>query len=199
MAYRIKIMQKGRPIRVFIKTNQGKLPSIIKLSVIKDKLLKYLQLYINAKRTRGIEEHPKVEGKGKWRIERYTQRNNLYNTIEASSKILEEKTPDGHYKQRLLLGNKTFLKQHAPYWRFLNYGGIPPTTIGYFGKGYPPKGGGRDVFHYTGNYGGRPVKSFKNFLMVPKKPVTGIHYLEEMAKVFEIELALIRQEFLRNR
>lgn len=189
----VRIQEKGRPINEIIKVFQNKIPSNIKMSGIKKMILGHLQMYINSQRSRGIEEHPKEEGK----IVRLTQRNNLYNTIEAGTTLKEIKTGDGHYRYELGIGRKKDLQLHAPYWKVINYGGyVPPPTLGYFtgGKG-PFAGGGRDVFHHTNGWKGTNRGEGNSFLMVPKKPITGMHYIEEMTKVMEIELALIREQF----
>lgn len=198
-AISVRIQEKGRPIREIIKVSQNKIPSNIKMSSIKKTILEHLQMYINSQRSRPVEEHPKKEGK----VERFTQKNNLYNTIEAGSTLKEIKTPDGHYRYELGIGKKKELQLHAPYWKVLNVGGyVPPPTIGYFGNGKRPMGGrGGEVFHATDGWKGTNpyTRSHNSFLMIPKKPITGMHYIEEMAKVMEIELALIRQQFKQNR
>jgi hypothetical protein len=191
----VRIQEKGRPISEIIKVSQNKIPSNVKMSGIKKMILAHLQMYINSQRSRPIEEHPKQEGK----VERLTQRNNLYNTIEAGTTLKEIKTEDGHYKYELGIGEKRDLQLHAPYWKVINYGGyVPPPTIGYFGNGKGPlAGGGGERFTATGGWKGTNpyTRGGNSFLMVPKKPITGMHYIEEMAKVMEIELALIRAEF----
>jgi hypothetical protein len=190
---RVRIQEKGRPINLIIASSKNKIPSNIKMSGIKKMILGHLHMFINSQRTRGIEEHPKQEGK----TIRLTQRNNLYNTIEAGTTLKEIKTGDRHYRYELSIGEKRDLQLHAPYWKVINYGGyVPPPTIGYFsgGKG-PMTGGGRDVFRHTDGWKGTNRGGGNSFLMVPKKPITGMHYIEEMKKVMEIELALIREQF----
>jgi hypothetical protein len=191
----VRIQEKGRPISEIIKVFQNKIPSNVKMSGIKKIILKHLQMYINSQRKRGVEKHTMYGEKEGFR---YTLENNLYNTIEAGTTLKEAKTGDGHYKYELGIGEKKFLQTFARYWKVVNYGGyVPPPTLGYFGNGKGPNGTGRDVFHNVPYWKGtNPYpRNHNSFLMVPKKPITGMHYIEEMAKVMEIELALIRAQF----
>ncbi len=194
--YTIRIQRKGRPIQEVIKVFQNKMPSNVRLNRIKEQVLAHLQTYINSQKHYDVMERPASEED----VNRLTQRNNLYNTIEAGTTITEHITPDGHYKYYLSIGEERFLQEHAPYWKVVNYGGyVPPPVIGYFGAGKAPRAFAGEVFHATGKYKGTNpyTRSKKSFLMIPKKPITGMYYLEEMAKAFSIEMQLIKERIQR--
>ena len=94
-------------------------------------------------------------------------------------------------KYTFVLGRNSFLKEHAPYWRMLNYGGkisINATGVpGYFGAGQQPSGLHNDQsFHWTGSSSfikkkdGGPALAptgTKLGLMIPKKHIVGINYI----------------------
>ena len=81
------------------------------------------------------------------------------------------------------LGKRSELESEFPYWEVLNYGGLGVSqkkVPGWFGRkarpdpsmaGASAAGGNMDLFHYNPHEEG-------NFIMVPQKPIEGIHYLE---------------------
>jgi hypothetical protein len=196
--FRIRVTQKGNPLDIFIKSIEAKIPNNIKLNYIKNKVLSHLQMYINAHRQRPSEEHTMFGSKEGFR---YTLKNNLYNSIEASTTIV--KTANGY---ALTIGEKRFLNTFAPYWYVMNSGAnykggrfVPPPTVGYFGRGIGPRNGSKgDVFHhspyFTGNgkYGGN-----RSYYITPRT-FTPMYYLNEMAKVFTIEMQGLADD-LKNR
>ena len=77
------------------------------------------------------------------------------------------------------IGDKDYLDSLFPYWEILNYGGVinlPTKTggvLGWFGRRQEPEEGnaGSQLFHHR-------EYSPDVHLMVPRKPIVGIHYLE---------------------
>lgn len=83
--------------------------------------------------------------------------------------IKVEKIPNGYG-----IGNQEVLDANAEYWRVVNYGGyVPPANLGYFEGHTPPGARGKDAWTHTGDK--------KDFLMVPKRPIVGIRYIEKAA------------------
>jgi hypothetical protein len=194
MDFRIRVTKTGRPLDVFIKNFEGKIPDYKKLTGTKKKVLDHLQMYINAHRQRPSEEHTMF---GKREGFRFTLKNNLYNCLEKSTQII--KTDNGY---KLGIGEKRFLNTFAPYWYVMNsgakYGGgrfTPPPTVGYFGRGRGPNQGSRgEVFHHA-PYGvkGERYGSDRTYYIKPQT-FTPMYYLNEMAKVFAIEMQLLANQ-----
>lgn len=192
--FNIRVRKIGRPLDVFIKSFEGKIPNNIKLSGIKKKVLDHLQMYINAHRQRASEEHTMF---GKKEGFRFTLKNNLYNCFEKSTNIV--KTANGY---KLGIGEKRFLNTFSPYWYVLNYGNkyrggrfTPPPTVGYFGRGKGPSQGIRgETFHHS-PYGARKGKygSDRTYYIKPTT-FTPMYYLNEMTKVFAIEMQLLANQ-----
>jgi hypothetical protein len=197
--FRIRITEKrGRSIEKFIKSIEAKLPTYEKLDLIKKRVLDHLQMYINAHRQRKSEEHTMF---GKEEGFRFTLKNNLYNCFEKSTNIV--KTNEGY---KLGVGERRFLNTYAPYYYVLNYGSkfnggrfVPPPTVGYFGRGKGPNSGIRgEAFHHS-PYGSRKGKygSDKTYYIKPQT-FTPMYYLNEMAKVFSIEMLTMAKEYKRS-
>ncbi len=192
--FRIRVVQKGRPLDVFIKNFESKIPRHIKLSLIKNRVLNHLQMYINAHRQRPSEEHTMF---GKKEGFRFTLKNNLYNCFEKSTNIV--KTERGY---KLGIGERRFLNTYAPYWYIMNSGAkynggrfVPPPTVGYFGRGKGPLQGTRgEVFHHA-PYSARKSKygGDRTYYIKPQT-FTPMYYLNEMAKVFAIEMQLLANQ-----
>jgi hypothetical protein len=194
--FRIKVTEKrGRSIEKFIKTIEAKLPNNVSLTALEKKVLKHLQMYINNHRQRKAEEHTMF---GKKEGFRFTLKNNLYNCFEKSTNII--KTNEGY---KLGIGEKRFLNTYCGYWYVLNYGSkynggrfLPPPTVGYFGRGKGPNSGIRgEAFHHSpysarrGKYG-----SDRTYYIKPRT-FTPMYYLNEMAKVFSIEILTMAKRF----
>jgi len=168
------------------------------LAVVKNKVLEHVAMFINANRQREVEQHTMYGAKEGFR---FTLKNNLINVLREGSSI--EHTEDN--KIRLGIGSKKYLNTYARYWYVVNYGKkfgggvyIPPKTYGYFGTGEKPialwaMGGKKQAFHHTNT--GRKKGEILPSLLQPNKPITPMHYLEEMTKVFEIEIALLEQKY----
>jgi len=206
-------------VRVRITEGKGRWPSnIIKkieqkfsskhtqrdLARIKNVVLDHIDLFINSSRVRDKEKHTES-----WRV---AQQNNLVHALKLYSRVEDL----GNNKIGLGIGSKRELQDGAPYWFVLNYGfkrsgGVyrPPRTTGYFGEGRKPGDfKGSNVFHHTkgwigqnpyqrgkqGRLKGKPNKG-NSYLMLPMSPVTPMHYLEEMSKVFQIEVDLLEQSY----
>jgi len=197
--YRIRVTVKktGKDMLTRISTLEKSLSELFPkaITTVRDKVLSDLQMYINSKRKRGIEEHTE-----NWR---YRARNNLYNVIEAGTKILQTRTN----RFVLTIGETNFLEKSAPYYLVLNYGGyVPNPAWGYFGKGRRPQSDTdeREIFHYTGKYGRNPYARLRKgqkggvYYMIPTKPIRGIYYLNRMAAVTEIELKSTNQEIVNR-
>jgi len=122
-----------------------------------------------------------------WRL---TAGRNLIAVLRESVDIRKQEV-GGKLRYTFLLGQKSFLKLHSPYWAMLNYGGkisIDAKGVpGYFGAGQLPSGLHNDQsFHWTGSStfikkkDGGPAKSpigTRIGLMIPKKLIVGIHYI----------------------
>lgn len=162
------------------------------LEKVKRTTLDHTDRFIESKRKR--DEGNATE---KWRL---SQRRNLIKVLRAGTKI--EQTRSSRF--RLSIGNFSFLDKHAPYWYKVNYGGkIEMNTpgggvYGYFGRGESPmKGGMGQVFHAVKRVKGTNpyTRSSGSFSMVPIKPIPPMYYLNEMAKVFEIEMRLLKEQY----
>lgn len=176
-----------------------RIPINTDLGNIKEKLLKRLFNYIQSHRQRQIEEHNEA---GEIR---FTKKNNLYNAIANSSSIKIIPNDNG-IRYVLSIGNVDFLNKFARYWKVLNYGGYtPPATYGYFGRGKAPGSTvrGREVFHHTNGYLGMNPYTWKNrkngmssygnsSRLIPKKPITPMYYLNDMAKWFNMYMSAQR-------
>ena len=83
------------------------------------------------------------------------------------------------------LGNAVELQSKFPYWLILNYGGLTPKTVGWFGYKQPPMAGkSGDIFYHhrsvpTGSQYQAGDEGAGSYLLEPKVAITGIHYLEE--------------------
>ena len=190
--FRIRVTEKkvGRTINELIKTFEGKIPTYQKLTLTKKRVLDHLQMYINAHRQRPSETHDMKSE------DRFKAKNNLYNCIEKSTKIISEGNT-----HRLYIGEKTFLNTFAPYWYVLNYGNkygggrfVPPPTVGYFGRGRGPSAVRGEVFHHA-PYSGRKGKygGDRTYYIKPQT-FTPMYYLNEMAKVFAVEMQLLANQ-----
>lgn len=103
---------------------------------------------------------------------------------------------------RLGLGNRDILDEKFPYWMILNYGGMIGSTKvpGWFGRqaqplgGFMPAEGGRgDLFHY------KPDSNQKGkFMMYPRKPITGIGYLQATTRFLNKEWSATWVRFKRT-
>lgn len=194
--YHIRVIRRGRPAIETIKVIEKNLDTIpVKLSYVKDRILKNLRAYINANRERPIEEH-NIDSD---RIQRLTKRENLFNVIKEGSRILRL----SKYRWTLSIGEKRLLDKHAKYWRIINYGGkIQMKTKmggvpGYFGRGKPPiEGGSGSVFHYSPGFAG--TKTFGSFYMIPMKPIPPMYYLNYLAKRFKEEIEKIYESMKKR-
>jgi hypothetical protein len=141
------------------------------LNKVRTDVLNDLQEFIQAHRKRKFEEHTED-----WRE---TARNNLFNTIKASTDVKDI----GGSEIRLGIGYISYLTKHAPYWQIVNYGGIIQSgpIFGKFDGGFgysKPMGdmrGGMQTFQksYNGQY-----------LMKPMKPIPPMYYIERMKYIF---------------
>lgn len=168
------------------------------LAAIKNKVLNHIAMYINSHRQRDVEQHTMYGEKEGFRR---TLKNNLINTLKDGSSIQRF---EGN-RIGLGIGSKKYLNTYARYWYVVNYGRkfgggvyIPPKTYGYFGTGERPiayfaMGGAKQAFHHTAT--GRKRGETSSFLLQPNKPITPMHYLEEGAKVFEMEILLLEQRY----
>jgi len=188
ITYRIRVRKIGSPIHEVIKSIEDSfVPKLFEkdLAGIRNTVLKAGRDHINSNRKRDVEQHTED-----WRT---TKRNNLINTLEASTPPIVRKDK----KVILDIGKKKFLDEHAPYWYKVNYGGkiemdTPGKALyGYFGFGNSPKtSGGRDVFHYQKNWKNTNIynKYKSSFVMKPMNPIPPLHYLNKMAEVFDKEI-----------
>ena len=114
----------------------------------------FVKLYINVRRKRAVNNQKK----------------------RLSSAFKTGYTKFSKTGLELGLGDVDFLDSEFPYWKMLNYGGLisAQKVPGWFGRRSRPvegKAGGKDIYHYH-PYDGA------NFMMTPKVPMEGIHYLE---------------------
>jgi len=88
------------------------------------------------------------------------------------SKHIEDVLEIKKTKNGIGIGDIEKLDKEVPYWKVLNFGGYtPPSTIGIFTNGMPKPGVTGGSFMYTKNGG----------LMIPQKPIQGIHFIEKTA------------------
>jgi hypothetical protein len=87
------------------------------------------------------------------------------------------------------IGSLDKLAQEAPYWEVLDQGGyVPPPDTGYFGSGNPPiPGGSGETWTHTGD--GR------HYLMIPKKPIEGIGYIDIGLRNLEKDMNKLIKDF----
>jgi hypothetical protein len=85
------------------------------------------------------------------------------------------------------IGDIDFLNANAKYWRWLNYGiagtgrTTPPPNLGYFGGNRPPQMyGGTEKWTHTG--------SKDNYLMIPRKPIEAVNYIEKTISQLNIDI-----------
>ena len=96
------------------------------------------------------------------------------------------------------VGSISYLNQHAPYWRWINFGvaatgrTTPPTTVGAFSPGSPSPNAGdfrRGRFQHNSGAGG-------GFLLTPKKPIQAHNYIArtliEVPKIISKVLSRIK-------
>lgn len=143
---------------------------------IKNELLQELNVYFKSHRKRNLEMHEEP-----WRL---TRQNNLFHVIKVNSSITLNKDI-----VRLNIGKVSALEENAPYWKLINYGGkinVPTMNFkngrkvkGYFGH-FGQRGAPGTATKETFKFGSAPL-----FLMQPKRPITGMHYLEFMSMQFE--------------
>lgn len=164
------------------------------LQQIKKNVLQAAKVYIKANRRRAAEKHQES-----WRVQ---QTNDLMAGLRASTKITLKNN-----KFQLSIGNKTYLRSTVPYWYVLNYGRkftggayIPKpggkSLWGYFGRGEGPLVNvSNQAFYYSlkSNYNNKKV-----FKITPKKPVTPLYYLNEMARVMTLEVERVKQEYKQS-
>ena len=112
-----------------------------------------------------------------WRL---TAGRNLIAALKESTDIRKEGFGTNS-RYTFVLGRIKFLKEHAPYWAMLNYGGkisIDAKGVpGYFGSGTQPSSrNSNQSFHWSPGFGKSPVGT-KIGLMIPKKLISGINYI----------------------
>jgi len=155
------------------------------LKKVKERVLDELRRFINSNRARPSGQYPGPNIDG---FKRLAPRENLYNVIAASSEI---KADNDKGRYQLGIGNVDFLNKFAPYWKFVNDGGMigGKTGIGgfmgYFGSGHRPSTTYRSKEMFTrAGMGGKK----KMFLMIPQNPITPLRYLSFLKKTFEREI-----------
>ncbi len=92
------------------------------------------------------------------------------------------------------IGNLTLLDSKAPYYEVLNNGGyIPYSTrnaapLGSFYGDRPIQGGSGQNWERSGN---------KGFLMIPKKPIEGILYIDQAARDLKNKLEIELRDWIQ--
>lgn len=78
------------------------------------------------------------------------------------------------------------------YWEVLNDGGyIPPANLGYFpGHTAPIPGGTGETWTHTGNN--------EDFLMIPKKPMTPVLYIDQAAAELGVAILLEMNKLIKE-
>ncbi len=142
-------------------------PKLIQVAVAAQS---FMSKYIDSKRKR-----PKIKDKA--RLASAFKTGNLSYDSEGVNGVIQ-----------LGIGDIALLDAQFPYWRMLNYGGAitihTPTggTTGWFGHKERPEEGsdGKDLFHFRPYNASLTQKGAEQnaFLMIPKKAITGIKYLE---------------------
>ena len=177
-----KITRRGKPLKDLVK----------RLRAVKEKLApemegviiraeSHLRTYIN---THTHKSRPAVYDKDR-----------LANAFKGSKAKIWGK------KVSVTLGDLTEIDRKFPYWKAINYGRhTPPTTIGYFGNVQRPvPGGGGQSFRYTGSKGGFRGRMLhqRGFKVVPKKPIIGINYIQDIHNYTRILFNRIRDEIYK--
>lgn len=107
------------------------------------------------------------------------------NNLEKALTFEATETSDG---VTVGVGDTDLLQIKAPYWYVFNYGAtvtgeryIPPSSFGYFtgSPSKPTSGGKGQKWNYEGTFRG------KQYLLKPKKAITGIYYIEATARYID--------------
>jgi hypothetical protein len=152
---RLKVDHRGRKLEDVVKEiNVLKNRLNDDMTIVAEKAANFLKKYINSRRKRRSV--------------------NIKSITDAFDIGTVKRSKDELY---IGIGNTAELNRRYKYWKVLNYGGYtPPPNRGFFdGAGRPSRGGSRQGWYHTG--------SKSDFLMIPKKPIEGIHYLEETQRI----------------
>jgi len=122
-------------------------------------------------------------------------KNSLANAFTDSGVVV---LPDGSVS--VGIGNIAELDANYKYWKFVNYGGTPPRTMGYFGHGEPPDPGlagvGTQVFHHrsaaSAPFAGPGGKT--SYLLTPG-PIRAMNYIEKVTNKLTIRWGNLREKY----
>ena len=103
-------------------------------------------------------------------------------TLEHNIRVHEGITGPGEFFWGI--GNRQVLSSFVPYWYRLNYGFLPPKSVGYFGGSKPPIPGAGGDF-WNAKKGG--------YLLEPKKRYPGMHYWEHLSNYIGSMIQVVMQ------